>query len=269
MADGKAAFPEMNTRSFMNDLITWRKAVVLIFARDEVELLRESVTRLENACSANDVARFIVFLAPSAIEQCVEQANLLSKDSAFKIPVQVVHEKGGAIAAELQELLKKQTDASHAMIWTADQDAPPEYIATVLEKAKKTPNAVVTFSRFIKGGGLPNSKSDFINFRDSVFRRLVCWFYNSKQTDPHFSMSLFPIRDFVRFDLKEKFMGFGLEYTLCFERIGTPFIEIPLKQQPRLEGKSGLSVLNKLRFFVPVFRLRFLPKNKIFKEDTE
>jgi hypothetical protein len=64
-------------------------------------------------------------------------------------------------------------------------------------------------------------------------------------------------------------MPFLLESMLCFERLSTRFIEIPAVQQPRPEGKSNLSLANKLRFLVPLVRLRFIPKHKVFGEKAD
>ena len=265
MADERERWQERIMKLYMSEPIAFHKAVALIPAHDEVISLRETVQGIETLCSPADVARIVIALSPYATNACRREADLLACD-CVPIPVTAIQERKGAMAKELQQVLRAQSDASHCLLWTADQDAPPETAALMIEKAKKNPAAVVRLSRFLPGGGLPASKKGFVNLRDTVFARLVCLLYRSKQTDPHFGLAMFPIHDFLRFDLREKFMAFTLEYNLCFERIGTQFIELPLKQQPRPEGRSNLSVMNKLRYFVPVIRLRFLPRRKIFKE---
>ena len=253
----------------MDEIKEFNKAVILVLARDEVISLRETVQGIEAACRAEDVSHIILVLAPDVTEACRGEADRLASDLSFPISLVVEREKGGAMGAYFQQLLRGQAGASHAVIWTADWDAQPGTVALMIEKAKENPVAVVQLSRFLPGGGLPASKKGIVNLRDAVFARLVCLLYRSEQTDPHFGLVLFPIRDFLRFDLRETFFAFTLEYILCFERLGTRIIEIPLKQQPRPEGESNLSVMDKLRYFVPLIRLRFLPKSKIFKEGAD
>jgi len=249
----------------MSDTAAFRGSIIIVPTHDEVVSLRETVLGLENACPPGDTARIVLALAPFATDACRNEAQRLT-EAPLPIPVLIAQEKGGAFAREMQQYLREQTDVSHTLIWTADKDAPAESAALMIRKAKENPGAVVKLSRFLPGGSLPESKKGFINLRDSVFRSLVCKLYRSEQTDPHFGLTLFPMRDFVRFDLREKFMSFTIEYVLHFERLGTRFIELPLRQQARTEGKSTLSVFDKLRYFVPVFRLRFLPKRKLFRD---
>ncbi|MCL2300880.1 MAG: hypothetical protein FWC27_12130 [Firmicutes bacterium] len=249
----------------MADTARFRKLAIVLLARDEVVSLRETVQGLQAVCRPEDAARILLFLAPDATEACRREAEQLAA-RPFPIPNKIVQEKGGAIAAELQQLLRGQADASHALIWTSDLDAPPAFVALLLEKAKEHPAAAIRPSRLLPGASLPAEKKGFINWRDAAFARLVRILYRSSQTDPYFGLVLFPIHDFVRFDLREKFMSFALEFALCFERLGTQFIELPLNHQMRQEGKSNLSVLDKLRCFVPMIRVRFLPRKKLFRE---
>jgi len=252
----------------MSDGAAFRKAVIVVLTRNEVVSLRETVLGIENACCPADVARILLFMAPDATEACRSEAARLAAGSE-PIPILAVREKGGALGKELQQLLRRQADASHVIIWTADQDAPPEAVAPLLKKAKENPAAVVKFARFLPGGSPPISKGAFINQRDKAFALLVCGLYGSEQTDPNCGPLSFPLRDYVRLNLREAFLGTFFESVLCFERLGTPFIEIPLQQQKRTEGKANLSVFGKLRFFVPVVRLRLLPKHKILREGAD
>ena len=252
----------------MSDGAEFRKAVIVVLTRDEVVSLRETVLGIENACCPADVARILLFMAPDATEACLGEAARLAAGSE-SIPVMAVREKGGALGKELQQLLWGQTDASHVIIWTADQDAPPEAVALLLKKAKENPAAVVKFARFLPGGGPPANKGAFVNQRDKAFARLVCWLYGSEQTDPNCGPLSFPLREYVRLNLREAFLGTFFESVLCFERLGTQFVEVPLRQHKRPEGKSNLSVFGKLRFFVPVVRLRLLPKHRILREGAD
>lgn len=243
----------------------FRKAGILVAARDEVVSLRETIEGLQAACDPADVGRIGICLAPHATRECIAEAYRLAAQN-FPIPVLAGQEQGDmGTGLEMQQLFRTQVDLSHALIWTADQDAPAEHAAKMIAKAKEHPAAVVKLSRFIPGGSLPAEKKGFINFRDKMFAQLVRWFWNMKQTDPHFGLVLFPMEPFLRFNLREPFMSFTIEYVLSFERLGAEFVEIPLKQQVRTEGESNMKVHNKLRYFVPVIRLRFCAKHKIFK----
>jgi len=247
----------------------FRGVLLVVCAHDEVNSLRNTVHALQQACNPELAVRIVIYLAPHATPDCLDQAAQLAAQP-FTIPVVTMQEQGGALAKEAQrdfKIQQAQCGASHALFWTADQDAPAELAAQMVEQAALHPAAVIKLSRFLPGGSLPESKRGFINLRDATFRKLVITLYRSKQTDPHFGLSLFPIAPFLRFDLRETFMSFTIEYILCFERMGTQFVELPLHQQDRPEGKSNLKLRHKLRYFWPVLRLRVCRTRNIFKEE--
>jgi len=244
----------------------FRRVFIFLAAYDEVTSLRDTVHALQIACNPQLVARICICFPARATAACKAEIHRLAGQE-FLIPVTANQEAtpGGNFAHDFPAIVVANDDCSHCLIWTADQDAPAELAAQMIEQAALHPTAVVKLSRFLPGGSLPASKRGFINWRDATFRRLVILLYHSKQTDPHFGLTLFPAAPFLRFDLRERFMAFTLEYVLCFERMGAPFVEIPLHQQVRPEGKSSLKVKHKLRYFVPLLRLRFCRRHKIFK----
>ncbi|MCL2531818.1 MAG: hypothetical protein FWE40_06650 [Oscillospiraceae bacterium] len=244
----------------------FRGAVIVIPTYNEVTSLRETVLALQTACDPTKVLRLWLVFPAHASQACRDEAARLAAQH-FTIPIVAQLEvMDGHLAHEAQYIAAQQSDASHCLIWTADQDAPAALAAQMIEQAAQHPAAVVKLSRFLPGGSLPASKRGFINWRDATFRKLVVVLYRSKQTDPHFGLTLFPIAPFLRFDLRETFMAFTMEYVLCFERMGAQFIELPLHQQDRPEGKSNLKIKHKLRYFVPLLRLRVCRKQKIFKK---
>jgi len=252
----------------MSNYNQFRKAVIVIITRNEVVSLRETVLGIVDACDPADVARILLFIAPDATQACRGEAARLAAGPG-PIPVLAVQENGGFLGKELQQLLREQADASHFFIWCADQDAPPQAAALLIGKVKEHPAAVVKFARFLPGGSSPADKSAFVNRRDKAFARLVCWFYGSSQTDPNCGPMSFPLHEYVRLNLRETFLGTFFESVLCFERLGTRFVEIPVMQKKRPEGKTNLSVWGKMRFLVPVIRLRFAPKHKIIEESAD
>lgn len=242
------------------------KVVVVIGARDEVHALRETVHGIISACNAEDIARLLIFLAPNATEDCRKEVYTLAAQT-LPIPVLAVHEQNDGFATELQQLLREQSDASHAIFWPSDLCYSPQQLAQMIAQAKQNPGAIITLSRLMPGGSLPKDGGAWLNLQRKLFSKLVRLLYFSRQTDPHHGITLFPIRDFVCLNLKEKHMAFLIEYTLCFERMGLPFVEIPCIQQARIEGKSNMTFARRLRYLAPVLRLRFCRQHKIFRGD--
>ncbi|MDR1735011.1 MAG: hypothetical protein LBR73_09070 [Oscillospiraceae bacterium] len=227
-------------------------------------MLEETVLEFEQHCSPTDVARILLFLSDRASPGCQETAKKLAA-SNLPIPVVIYPEIGRHFGQELQELVTAQTDCSHAVFWTADREAEPKLGAHMIQLAKEHPAAVINISCYMPGGYPDPGKSKFIRFRDAAFAKMVRILYHSKQTDPLHLLCVFPVEPYIHFDLHEPFMSFCIELNLLFDRSGAQIIEVPLRQQPRKEGKSNLSLKDRLRFFVPVFRLRFLPKRKLYK----
>ncbi|MCL2194867.1 MAG: hypothetical protein FWB76_02840 [Oscillospiraceae bacterium] len=236
------------------------KAVALVFAHNEVLSLRETVQSIAQSCQASDIARIVIFLALHATEQCCAEAQRLAGNTQLPIAVIVAQEQGRGFAVEVPQLLSQQNDATHVAIWAADLDTPPHLLAHMLAAAKQQPAAVIKLSRFVAGGQLSSRRVPRV-----LFRYAVNLLYRSQQTDPHHGECLFPLAMFLRFRLTEKHMAFFLEYSLCFERMGVPFIELPKTQQLRREGKSNMSLRKKMRYLVPLVRVRMLPRRKIIK----
>jgi hypothetical protein len=253
----------------MDEADSFQKMVVMMGAVNEVDSLRTTVDRIEKSCSPEDIARMIIFLAPNATEACRNEAERLAtaQGRGGPIPIVAAQEGNGGLGREVQKTLRKQTDATHCLIWTADQDAPSETVLRMLAQTKKNPQAMVALSRFLPGGSLPAERGIRANARSVLFRWFFQLFFWRKLTDPHFMIALFPIHDFVRFDLREKSKSFVMEYKTFFVRLGAPIIELPQRQAVRQEGASNVSLKNKLRFLVPVIRLRFTPKSKLLKKD--
>ncbi|MDR1733694.1 MAG: hypothetical protein LBR73_02290 [Oscillospiraceae bacterium] len=239
--------------------------LVFIAAHNEVQSLRATVQGFQECCSPADVRRIVLFLAPFCTKDCEAQAQALAR-CGYPIPVTVYKQAGRDYPKEVQAYLQGQTDVTHAVFWIADMDIDLQLLPQMTEQSKENPAAVVTVSRFLQGGGLPRHRRRLDNLLSTAFAWGTRLLYLSRQTDPHFFISIFPVCDLQRVVFHERTAAAGFEFILVFERMGKRFLELPVQQRERSEGASGFNIKRKLYYLKPLLRVRFTPKRKLFEE---
>ncbi|MDR1408969.1 MAG: hypothetical protein LBJ12_01575 [Oscillospiraceae bacterium] len=242
----------------------FQSVILVILARDEVHSLRETVESLSALLPAGDVEQLVMFLAPDSTPECNAMALELEK-TVSSFPVRTWLQQTQMPVAELQRLLAQKSKASHALMLSADLEISPEMALQMLQACKKNPVALVSLSRWREGGGFTRYTKwqlPLHRFFQSVVRAL----YGARlSTDATAGYCAVAKQIFEGLCLREKRQSVFLEYKLTLLRLGLPLIEIPVQFRVRREGKSTGGFWHKLRYLVPLLRVRFLPPEKLFR----
>lgn len=243
-------------------------AGVLIAAINETFSLRETVEGLEKACAPEDLVEICILLHPErTTPECRATAEALVAESAGRTPVRIVHQTlpfaGGAYRSAFPGM-----KGSHCVMMSADLETPPEAVGRMIAESKRNPQAVVTASRWMKGGGF-TGYSPVKRICNAVFQKAFSILYLTRLSDLTYAFRLFPVGLMRAIDWKETRHPFFLETSLVPLRLGVPFVEIPARWSPRPEGASQNSFLANFRYFKTAFRVRFTPCGRLISNMRE
>ena len=241
-------------------------AGIMVAAINETFSLRETIEGLERACAPEDIAEILILLHPEkTTPDCRATAEALVAESAGRTPVRIVLQTipfaGGAYRSAIPVV-----KGSHCVMMSADLETPPEAVGRMIIESKKNPRAIVTASRWMKGGGF-SGYSPVKRICNAVFQKTFSILFLTRLSDLTYAFRLFPVKMMRALDWKETRHPFFLETSLVPLRLGVPFVEIPAHWSPRPEGASQNSFLANFRYFKTAFRVRFAPRKRLVKQD--
>jgi hypothetical protein len=229
---------------------------VLVLATNETESLRQTIIGLEQSLSPENVRNMIIFYPPRATAACKAAANQLAARQ-FPIPVLSRQQISENNAESLADIIRKEPSATHLMLWASDGEIAPEQAALLVKTAKQRPQAVVKFSRMMKGGSQPAGKSLFLKARDRAFCLLARARLGANITDALFlGHIVFPLAPLASYRLTETGANLGMEMLGLFSRLGWPFIEFPVRAMKRAESKSNIRLKQKFGMLFVILHYR-------------
>jgi len=243
----------------------FKNVTILLPAMDETYSLRETVDIIANTCQKEDIAEFIILLCDRTKKETREIAEKIVADYEGKIPAYIHDQKlpfvGGAIREGI--MLAK---GSHVVMMSTDLETDPHIIKKFISLGKKTPDHIITASRWRKGGGFEKyNKIKLVC--NLIFERTIGLFYFVKLTDITYAYRMFPTKLMQQIEWTELKHPFFLETALKPIRLGVRFIEIPAHWAARTEGVSQNTFMANFNYFKTAFNNRFLSEDKILKND--
>lgn len=234
---------------------------VIIGATDEDEALRKTVESIMENCDWEDIARIIIVISATASQGCRNAIEYLKEkygDIVFSM-VQKRKYVGGAIRDGFDI-----ADSSHLMLLPADMAIGLECVPEMIERAKKEPDVIAKTSRWMKAdafhGYSPSKK--IMNRLSQIFLRVL---FNENLTDFTNSVQTFPSYVHKNGNWHEEGFPYLLEMVLLPLRMGVKFREFPAECFSREEGKSKNSAGQTAMYLKTALRIRFTPKNKLFR----
>lgn len=229
----------------MSEEAAFEGVMVLVLAVNETQSLRRTVLALEEILPPEDAKKIIIYYPPRVTAGCRAVIRELAA-RRFPIPVWPEPQASADNAQSLMQVFRKQKDVSHVMLWASDGEVAPEKAALLLRAAKENPQAFVKFSRMMKGGRQPAGKSLLLQARDRAFCLLARARLGANVTDAlFFGHALFPLAPFGSYCLTEAGTGVIIEILGLFSRLGTQFIEFPVRAMRRAEAKSNITLKQK------------------------
>ena len=225
---------------------------------DETESLRQSVAIVEKEC-APDVCEYILSVCertkPDSLAICREYAA--SDPDRFVLHFQKLPFVGGALR-EAFDLAR----GSHVVMMASDLETEPTTVKDLIAEAKKTPDAIITTSRWIKGGGFEgyNQVKLVANY---IFQKIFSVLYGVNLTDMTFGFRIFPAPVVKTIKWEEFRHPFFFETLIKPLRLGVPVREIATPWKARVEGESQNTFFRNFAYFVPGFKTRFAERETL------
>ena len=234
---------------------------ILLPAMDETYSLQETVDTIINTNDRKDLAEFILLLCNRTTAESRKVAEKLVEKYKEILPIYIHNQKlpfvGGAIREGI-DLAK----GSHLVMMSSDLETDPNVIKTFIEKSKKSPNKIITATRWKKGGGFDNyNKVKLVC--NMIFERLIGLFYLTSLSDLTYAYRIFPSDLMKSINWEELKHPFFLETALKPLRLGVKFEEVSAHWVARTEGTSQNSFFANFKYFKTAWHNRFLDKEKI------
>jgi glycosyltransferase involved in cell wall biosynthesis len=235
-------------------------ATILLPVINETTSLTETVGTVREECG-DDVREYLLIVCgkttPASIAICERYRD--SEPEKFVVHHQKLPFIGGALR-EAFELAR----GSHVVMMASDLETEPSTVRRLIAEAKKAPEAIITTSRWIKGGGFEGyDKVKLVS--NYIFQKMFSLLYGVQLTDMTYGFRIFPTKLLQSIVWEELRHPFFFETVIKPLRLGVEVREIPTPWKARVEGESQNSFFRNFSYFGPGFRTRFRDKQTMVK----
>ncbi len=252
-------------RSIMSIEKKFSAATIIVPVLNETYSLEKTIDIIRRTCDQKDIEEYLIVVCerttPESLAVCQKIKNSLGNKSS--IHHQTLPFIGGAMR-EAFDLAK----GSHTIMMSSDLETDPEVIKIFIEKAKENPAAIITASRWIKGGSFEGYSSVKL-IANYVFQKLFSVLYFCKLTDLTYGFRIFPSKLIKSIKWEELKHPFFLETAIKPLRLGTKIIEVPAIWKPRSEGESINPFFANFAYFKIAFKVRFYSRGQILGDINE
>jgi glycosyltransferase involved in cell wall biosynthesis len=231
---------------------TFRNLSVVLPVLNEVDSLRTTFNILVDVCW-QDVKEVLLIVGERTSGPSVDVCEDLRAKypSQVRILKQTLPFLGGALRTGFAE-----AQGSHCAVLFADLESDPHEMKTLISQARIEPNAIISASRWLKGGGFRGYPRRKLLF-NYLFQKAFALFYLTSLTDFTFGYRLYPTRVLRMFHWRETRHCFVFESILKPLRRGIRIIEIPTWWTARAEGIGQATFATYLPYMRVGVRLRF------------
>jgi uncharacterized protein (TIRG00374 family) len=153
---------------------------------------------------------------------------------------------------------------SHVIIMASDLETNPNEVRMLIDEAQKNPSAIVTTSRWIKGGEF-HGYSKIKLICNWIFQHFFSVLYLTHLTDMTYGFRIFPTKLVQAIRWEEVRHPFNLESVVKPLRLGVKVIEVPSIWFARIEGESQNPFFRNFAYFPIGIKTRFCSKQSILK----
>ncbi len=244
----------------------FRSVTIFVLATNETDLLRETIKKIRENVSDEDIDRVIVVAKSCNCPGFFEANKIILESNWDKLSVYV--QRADTVELCLAEL-PHLAESSHFIIMVADMEMDPENLRCFVDGAKKNPEKIICAAKWVKGstvegyGRLHEIGSRAVNLFISVI-------FNKKVRDPFSIYQIYPVSVYKRMNFR-KDSEFVYEYTIKPLHNDVEYEEIPTAYKKRSAGKSnfkfGKLVQTAVSFMLAAVRIRLSPKER--HKDTD
>jgi dolichol-phosphate mannosyltransferase len=227
---------------------------VIVLAYNEVYSLKATIEKLNSSLIGQDV-KIVISTSSHATHECRKMVeDLIAKFKNVSMHVQVKP----YVASAVMEVAH-QSDTRYIVYMSSDLETPPELVATMLEKVRSTGVDIVIASRWIQNSRFENygKWKYLLSYSAQKLCKLI---YPNGLTEFTYGFRLYKKEVLCKYRYFETKHPFFLESLLVQLKFKMRICEIPVNWKARDEGKSLVNKITLLRYLVPIFRTKLLPK---------
>jgi glycosyltransferase involved in cell wall biosynthesis len=153
---------------------------------------------------------------------------------------------------------------SHVLIMATDLETNPNEVGGLIAEAVKNPSAIVTTSRWIKGGEF-HGYSKIKLVCNWIFQHFFSFLYFTHLTDMTYGFRVYPTKLVNAIRWEEVRHPFNLESVVKPLRLGVKVIELPSVWYARIEGESQNPFFRNFAYFRTGLKTRFCSRHSLVK----
>jgi hypothetical protein len=235
-------------------------ASVILPVMTETESLVQTFDIVESHC-ANDVCEYILVVCERTSKESLTVCEkLVARDPER---VQMLYQKLPFLGGAIREAFD-QAKSSHVIMMASDLETDPNDVRTMIQEAKAAPNAIITASRWIQGGGFQGYNLAKL-VSNMLFQRLFSLLYRCRLSDMTYGYRLFPTKLVQAIVWEELRHPFLLETILKPLRLGVKVKETSTVWRARREGESQNPFFRNFQYFPVGLRVLRYRRSDILK----
>jgi glycosyltransferase involved in cell wall biosynthesis len=225
---------------------------VLVPTINESNSLRETVETLIGDQGLNsDILEIILVTCDETLESTLKTCQELEAAHEARIyrVTQRLPRLGGAFRSGMAT-----ARGTHIVTMFADLESDPRLVPTLVSESKAFPGAVISASRWIKGGGF----EDYGSFKlvlNYLFQRICGFGCRAKVSDYTYGFRIYPSRVLKTIPWRETDHAFVVESILRPYFHGVPIREVAAVWSPRKEGIRRFRFWQYIRYVPTVCRV--------------
>ncbi|MBQ3149982.1 MAG: glycosyltransferase family 2 protein [Clostridia bacterium] len=233
--------------------MSFESVSILIVTSNETTALKETVETILSECDSSDISEIMIITGDISTPENLETVRELCKKDCG-VNIHNYHQKKPFVGMAFREAIKL-AKGSHMITMVSDGEMDVSAVSRMIAKSKEYPDAIVTTSRWIKGGGFDGySKVKLLCNR--IFQEMLRILFRSKLTDITNCYQISPLKVMQSIDFKEEKHPFFLESVLIPMLQGTEIIEIPCMWKRRTDGLDETVLLRCFPYFRTAFRIK-------------
>ncbi|MFH1542638.1 MAG: glycosyltransferase family 2 protein, partial [bacterium] len=246
--------------SLMNILLptAFNSLSVILPVIDETYLLEQTVAQIMGDCAA-DIHELLIVVCKKTTTKSLEVCQKL-KD-LYPNKVVILNQTKPFLGGAMQDAFDR-VSGSHVIMMASDGETPADKVKDFIIEAKKTPDKIITGSRWLKGGGFEGYSplKYILNF---IFQQIFAIMYGVKLGDMTYGFRIFPSSLVKAIKWEELRHPFLLETLIKPLRLGIKVKEIPTPWKARTEGESQNTFWRNFEYFRIGFKTRFSRRKDI------
>ena len=238
-------------------------ASVFLPVMDETDSLTKTVEIILADCG-DAIREFLVVVCQKTTP--ASRAVVLALQARYPDKIKVIEQQRPFLGGATQDAFEL-AQGSHFLMMASDMETPPDRAREFIAQGRQHPDAIITGSRWLKGGGFVGY-SRFKYFLNFIFQKSFSLMYWTRLSDMTYGYRLLPTKLVQSIRWEETRHPFLFETLVKPLKLGVEVREIPTTWKARAEGASANTFLRNFDYFRVGFKTLFYSRNRILKPEA-